>query len=46
MGRHSVQSRRRGTYTGKMTLASDHLTTAGCVFGGLICKTFEWTRAR
>ena len=35
-----------GAYTGKMTLAGDHLTTAGCVFGGLICKTFEWTRTR
>jgi len=34
------------TYTGKMTLAGDHLTTAGCVFGGLICKTVEWSRAR
>jgi uncharacterized protein (DUF2147 family) len=34
------------TYTGKMTLAADHLTTAGCVFAGLICKTVEWTRAR
>jgi uncharacterized protein (DUF2147 family) len=35
-----------GTYTGKMTLAGDRLTTAGCVLGGLICKTFAWTRAR
>ena len=34
------------TYTGKMTMAGDHLTTVGCVFGGLICKTVEWTRAR
>ena len=33
-------------YTGKMTLSGDHLTTAGCVFGGLICKSFGWTRAR
>ncbi len=33
-------------YSAKMTLAGDHLTTAGCVFGGLICKTEEWTRAR
>ena len=32
-------------YTGKMKLAGDHLSTAGCVFGGLICKTVEWTRA-
>jgi uncharacterized protein (DUF2147 family) len=29
-----------------MTLAGEHLTTAGCVFGGLICKSVEWSRAR
>jgi len=34
------------TYSGKMTLAGDHLTTAGCVLGGLICKSMSWTRAR
>jgi uncharacterized protein (DUF2147 family) len=34
------------TYSGKMTLAGDRLTTAGCVLGGLICKSFVWTRAR
>jgi uncharacterized protein (DUF2147 family) len=33
-------------YTGKITLSGDHLTTAGCVFGGLICKSFGWSRAR
>jgi uncharacterized protein (DUF2147 family) len=33
-------------YSGKMTLSGDHLTTAGCVLGGLICKSFGWTRAR
>jgi uncharacterized protein (DUF2147 family) len=33
------------TYTGKMSLAEGHLSTAGCVFGGLICKTVAWTRA-
>jgi uncharacterized protein (DUF2147 family) len=33
-------------YSGKMTLAGEHLTTAGCVFGGLICKSYDWTRAR
>ena len=32
-------------YTGKMTLAGDHLATAGCVLGGLICKSFGWSRA-
>ena len=33
-------------YSGKMSLAGDHLTTAGCVFGGLICKTLQWTRSK
>ena len=33
-------------YTGKLTLSGDHLTTAGCVFGGLICKSYGWSRAR
>ena len=33
-------------YTGKMTLSGDRLVTAGCVLGGLICKSFTWTRAR
>jgi uncharacterized protein (DUF2147 family) len=32
-------------YTAKLTLSGDHLVTAGCVFGGLICKSFDWTRA-
>jgi uncharacterized protein (DUF2147 family) len=33
-------------YSGKMTLSGDRLVTAGCVLGGLICKSFNWTRAR
>jgi uncharacterized protein (DUF2147 family) len=33
-------------YTGKMSLSGDKLTTAGCVFGGLICKSYQWSRAR
>ena len=33
------------TYSGKMTLSGDRLTTAGCVLGGLICKSVDWTRA-
>jgi uncharacterized protein (DUF2147 family) len=33
-------------YTGKMTLQGNSLTTAGCVFGGLICKSIVWTRAQ
>ena len=34
------------TYSGKMTLNGDALNTAGCVLGGLICKSVDWTRAR
>jgi uncharacterized protein (DUF2147 family) len=34
------------TYSGKMTLGADQLTTAGCVLGGLICKSMSWTRSR
>jgi uncharacterized protein (DUF2147 family) len=34
------------THSGKMTLSGDRLTTAGCVLGGLICKSVSWTRAR
>ncbi len=32
------------TYAGKMSLSENKLTTAGCVLGGLICKSFVWTR--
>jgi uncharacterized protein (DUF2147 family) len=34
------------TYTGKMTLSGDRLVTAGCVLGGLICKSYTWARAK
>jgi uncharacterized protein (DUF2147 family) len=33
-------------YAGKITLAGDSLTTAGCVMGGLICKSIVWSRAK
>ena len=32
------------TYAGTMTLAGDKLTTAGCVLGGLICRSVVWNR--
>lgn len=32
------------TYTGKMTLSGNSLTTAGCVMGGLICRSVSWRR--
>ncbi len=33
-------------YTAKLALSGDHLVTAGCVLGGLICESFGWTRAK
>lgn len=32
------------TYSGKMTLSGNKLTTAGCVFGGIICRSVSWSR--
>jgi len=32
------------TYSGKMTLSGNRLTTAGCVLGGMICKSVGWSR--
>lgn len=32
------------TYSGKMTLSGSTLTTAGCVFGGIICRSVTWSR--
>jgi uncharacterized protein (DUF2147 family) len=32
------------TYSGKMTMSGDRLVTAGCVLGGLICKSMNWSR--
>lgn len=32
------------TYSGKMSLSGNTLTTAGCVMGGMICKSSTWTR--
>ena len=34
------------TYTGKMLLEGESLKTSGCVFGGLICKSVNWTRLK
>ena len=31
-------------YSGKMTLSGSTLTTAGCVLGGLVCKSVNWSR--
>ncbi len=34
------------TYHGKMTLSGPSLTTAGCVLGGLICKSINWSKSK
>jgi uncharacterized protein (DUF2147 family) len=34
------------TYNGKMLLEGEVLKTSGCVFGGLICKSVNWTRLK
>ncbi len=34
------------TYSGKMSLSGSTLTTAGCVFGGLVCKSVQWSRVK
>jgi uncharacterized protein (DUF2147 family) len=31
-------------YTGKMTLSGRTLTTAGCRFGGMVCRSVTWSR--
>jgi len=33
------------TYSGKMSLAGNILTTSGCALGGLICKSMTWSRS-
>jgi len=33
------------TYTGKMSLSGNTLTTQGCAMGGMICKSSTWTRS-
>ena len=33
------------TYSGKITLSGNTLTTKGCVLGGIICRSVVWTRA-
>jgi uncharacterized protein (DUF2147 family) len=31
-------------YSGKLSVDGKNLSTAGCVLGGLICKTVNWTK--
>jgi uncharacterized protein (DUF2147 family) len=32
------------TYSGTMQLSGSRLTTAGCVLGGLICRSVNWSK--
>ena len=32
------------TYSGRATLSGNSLRLKGCVFGGLICESQNWTR--
>jgi uncharacterized protein (DUF2147 family) len=32
------------TYSGTMTLSGRSLTTAGCVLGGMICRSVNWSK--
>lgn len=32
------------TYSGKMSVSGNTLTTAGCALGGLICRSVKWSR--
>jgi uncharacterized protein (DUF2147 family) len=31
-------------YSGKMSIARSTLNTSGCIVGGLICKSANWTK--
>jgi len=34
------------TYSGSMTISGNALITSGCVLGGLICRSVNWTRTK
>jgi len=33
------------TYSGTMSLSGETLTTAGCILGGMICRSVKWSRS-
>lgn len=35
---------RHAHYSMKIYVAGNRMTTAGCVFGGLVCQSMSWTR--
>lgn len=34
------------SFTAEMSVSGDRMTTSGCVVGGLICRTTQWTRLK
>jgi uncharacterized protein (DUF2147 family) len=34
------------SFSAEMKVAGDNMTTSGCVVGGLVCRTTQWTRLR
>lgn len=32
------------TYSGKMTISGNTMTTSGCVLGGMICRSVSWRK--
>ena len=36
--------RRKETYAMKVHVANNHMTTQGCVMGGLVCQSMHWSR--
>ena len=33
-------------FTTDMVIEGDHMTTSGCVLGGIVCRSTPWTRLR
>jgi uncharacterized protein (DUF2147 family) len=40
----AFDKKRQKTYQMQLNVAGDHMTTRGCVLGGLICRGVDWTR--
>ena len=37
---------RGANFSADMKLSGNHMTTSGCIAGGVICRSTEWTRIR
>jgi uncharacterized protein (DUF2147 family) len=42
----AYDERRKRTYSMELTVEGDHMTSRGCILGGLLCKGSDWTRIR